>query len=509
MIIDYELFDNRVFAINLLWIAVFTIPINLLKSKVLYRFSATLFLIVGFLETAHWIIIGGPVTITSLLVMSNTYSEEIMEFTSLKASINFLLIIPIFYVFYKSLKYKIVFEKSRINSIVYILIGLTSIIFITENALNGRFIRKGVPQLVKVSYSFFEKLSMFNEAFKNSTPRNIDAKSAIPDKEQTFVLVIGESNTRRHMSLYGADYKTTPKLDNRDDLILFNDVVSSHSSTIGSVLTILTQTNLEHKVNVIDNIDLFDVFHSAGFKTFWISNQCPIGVWDNQITQFAQKADECKFVNMTSNSSYEATYMASFDEKLIAPFTKVLDDSAKKKLIVLHLIGNHSSYEKRYPIAFDKFDGDGTEKGNTIAAYKNSLLYTDYILDSIFSIVSTKAHSENNSLSSVLYLSDHGENVYDHNNKAGHDFTKKIPKANVEIPFITWLSPSYQTAFKSKTNQIKLNTNKPYVSDDLFHSMIDLNLINTDCFEKSRSIFNEQFNENRKRILCDGKNYDD
>jgi heptose-I-phosphate ethanolaminephosphotransferase len=74
------------------------------------------------------------------------------------------------------------------------------------------------------------------------------------------------------MSLYGAKSKTTPRLDDRTDLILYNNVVSPYSSTINSVLTILTQTNLEKK------IDILDIFHSSGFKIFWISNQSPIGV---------------------------------------------------------------------------------------------------------------------------------------------------------------------------------------------------------------------------------------
>lgn len=508
IVIDYELFDNRVIVINLIWIAVFTIPIVLTKNKILYRFTATLFFIIGFIQSAHWIIIGGPVTITSLLVISNTYSEEIMEFTSLKASLNFLLILPIFFIFIKSLQYKIKIEISKINNITLITIALISVIFISENALNGRLIRKGVPSIAKVSYSFFEKLQLFKEAMKDSKPRELVAQSMIPNEKQTFVLIIGESNNRRHMSLYGSEAETTPKLKSRNDLVVFNDVVSPYSSTVASVLSILTQTNLEKKVEIINNIDVFDVFHSAGFKTFWISNQCPIGVWDNQITQFARKADDCRFVNMTSNSSYEATYMPSFDEKVIAPFSEVLNNEVAKKLIIIHLIGNHSSYKKRYPSAFKIFEGDGTDKGNTIAEYRNSLTYTDYVVDSIINIVSEQSKLLVNNLSALVYLSDHGENVYDHNDKVGHDFNKKVPKANVEIPFLTWTSPGYKTRFEEKTNQIFLNKNKPYVTDDLFHSMIDLNMIKTEYLIESRSVFHPTFNDKRKRILCDGNDYD-
>jgi len=48
----------------------------------------------------------------------------------------------------------------------------------------------------------------------------------------------------------------------------------------------------------------------------------------------------------------------------------------------------------------------------------------------------------------------------------------------------------------------------PYVSDDLFHSLIDLNMIQTNYLDSTRSIFHREFNYKRKRILCDGNDYD-
>jgi len=344
---------------------------------------------------------------------------------------------------------------------------------------------------------------------KDAKPKELEATSIIPNEKQTFVLILGESNSRRHMSLYGAKSKTTPKLDNRTDLILYNNVVSPYSSTINSVLTILTQTNLEKKIDILNNIDILDIFHSSGFKNFWISNQSPIGVWDNQITQFAKKSDKCEFVNMTSNSSYEATYAASYDEKIIAPFSEALKDSAKKKLIILHLIGNHSSYSKRYPTDFNIFEGDGSKKSNTIAEYKNSLVYTDFIVDSMINVLMKTQRLNINTATSLLYISDHGENVYDHGEKAGHDYSKIVPRANVEIPFFLWVSSYFQSLDSSKTQQAILNKNKPFVTDDLFHALIDLNFIKTKFLEKDRSLFNAKFNDKRKRILCDGKDYDE
>lgn len=507
--IDYDLFDSRSLAINLVWIPLFTLPAILTQNKYILRVSTLLFFLIGLIETCHWLILGGPITITSLLVISNTYYDEIVEFASLKASSEFLLILPFFTIFILSFKNPPPFIRTKTKNYTLLIIGLISVIFISENAINGRLIRKGSPHLIKVAYSFIEKISLFKEAMKDAKPKELEATSIIPNEKQTFVLILGESNSRRHMSLYGAKSKTTPKLDNRTDLILYNNVVSPYSSTINSVLTILTQTNLEKKIDILNNIDILDIFHSSGFKNFWISNQSPIGVWDNQITQFARKSDKCEFVNMTSNSSYEATYTASYDEKIIAPFSEALKDSAKKKLIILHLIGNHSSYSKRYPTDFNIFEGDGSKKSNTIAEYKNSLVYTDFIVDSMINVLMKTQRLNINTATSLLYISDHGENVYDHGEKAGHDYSKVVPKANVEIPFFLWVSSYFQSLDSSKTQQAILNKNKPFVTDDLFHALIDLNFIKTKFLEKDRSLFNAKFNDKRKRILCDGKDYDE
>ena len=166
------------------------------------------------------------------------------------------------------------------------------------------------------------------------------------------------------------------------------------------------------------------------------------------------------------------------------------------------------SYSKRYPNQFNQFAGDGSEQSNTKAEYKNSLLYTDYIVDSIFTLLDEQSKADPNHIISALYISDHGENVYDYKNQIGHGYSKSVPKANVEIPFVVWLSKGFRTYFEEKSAQIKSNQNLPYVSDDLFHSLIDISGIKTSYLDTTRSIFHRGFNDKRKRILCDGNDYD-
>ncbi len=272
-------------------------------------------------------------------------------------------------------------------------------------------------------------------------------------------------------------------------------------------MTILSESNLENDIEITKGIDLIDIFHAAHFKTYWISNQSPIGIWDNWVTVFANKSDSKQFVNISSNSSFEATYTTSYDSKLFNPFLKILEEPNKRKFIVIHLMGSHSSYAKRYPTKYDIFKGNDS-RSQTIANYDNSVLYNDFIVDSLLKTIAGIS-AKNNIASSAIYLSDHGENVYDELNKVGHDYAKTLPKSNVEIPFMVWFSDHFIQLYPEKVNVIKSNKHAPFVSDDLFHSILDLNNITSSILNKKRSNFSPTYNEQRERVLEDKKNYDE
>ncbi|RLD43697.1 MAG: hypothetical protein DRI86_09330 [Bacteroidetes bacterium] len=504
--IDSALVDFRYLIINLVWVSLFTIPAVLLKSRFLFRLISSISFIFGFIEITHWIIIKGPLSLTSLLILSNTNLQESIEFFDVRGTYWLLILIPYAILYVLSLRKLEIYKSTRIRNYVIAFVFVFSLIFIGENTIHGRLIRKGVPQLVKVSFSFFEKMKLYKEAMKQVLPKVVEAEPIYKNGKQTFVLILGESCNRSHMSLYGYKRKTTPRLDARNDIYVFKDVVSPYSNTLGSVLCILSESNLENKIPVNESIDIIDIFHSAGFKTFWLSNQSPIGIWDNLVTVFANKSDHTRFVNISSNSSFEATYTTSYDSKLFKPFITALNDTARMKFIVVHLMGSHTSYSKRYPSEFDVFNGDNT-KTKTIAEYDNSILYNDFIVDSLLNTFK-KYTLDSTSFSSLIYLSDHGENVYDELDRAGHDYSKVLPKANVEIPFMVYLSPSLLRDTSKIKQSISSNLNQPFVSDDLFHTIIDLNNIETPLFNANRSIFNPSYNYKRKRILEDGKDYD-
>lgn len=459
----------------------------------------------GLIQSIHWILINGPVTVTSLLVVSNTNYSEAIDFLNLKSSFLLLLLIPYVYVAYKAFTKIPDYGNARPPWLLMVIILGISAGFIIENAIHGRLVRKGIPEIAGVGFSFYHQLKLYKEAAQEVKPKWVEAKASEKYDKQTLVLIIGESSSRRHMSLYGYQRETNPKLARRNDLYIFDNVIAPYSNTLDAILTGLSNSNLTFRQVPKDETDIMDVFHSAGFKTFWISNQSPIGIWDNQVTVLANQSDVVKFVNLSGNSSFEATYTTSCDEKIIAPFASAIKDTTSKKLIIIHLMGSHSTYSKRYPKEFDVFKANAGKKERIISEYDNSILYTDFIVDSLIAIT---ANHNNNSLASLIYYSDHGENVYDEGDNVGHDFTKSLPKVNVEVPFLLWISPYFHKNERGMVEVLKQNTGKPYVTDDLFYSLIDLSLIQTPFSDSSRSLFSKHLNVNRKRILEDGQDYD-
>ena len=496
----YELF------VSLIWIPIFTIPYYLTGKKFFYKIAVVLFFFIGLLEIAHWLILKGPVTIASLLAFSNTNFDEASEFMSVVPFSSIILLLPYCILFFFAIKPpKQIYNPYHKYIIIVLISGILALFFYFPI---DRFLVRVTPNFVRVSHAFSTEMKSYRKALRDNHLKEVDVAQVSKHDKQLFVLIIGESASRNHMSLYNYHRNTNPKLKLRNDIIIFSDVISSYTYTIPSILSIITNSNMENELNYDERTDLIDVFHSIGFKTFWISNQPPIGISESLISAIGyNKASYSKFVNLTSNSTYESDIKSSYDEKLLEPFVNALNDKASKKLIVLHLLGNHIKYDRRYPKKFNIFKGSNGRQ-RTIDEYNNSIVYNDYVLDSIFNLVSQNSIDNPDLIASSIYISDHGENVYDEEGLLGHSYIKSMVKSNVEIPMILWLSPSFIASDSLKVSTIKSNVNKPFMSDDLFHSILDLNTIEFSDYYKQRSLFNTQYNDKRIRVLSDGEDYD-
>jgi len=311
----------------------------------------------------------------------------------------------------------------------------------------------------------------------------------------TYILVIGESTTRRRMSLYSYERPTTPFLDSlKPDLWVYKDVISSHAYTIGALRNALVLNGLEKK----EDFSIIQLMNLAGFKTFWISNQRPIGQYESLVTKIAMSSD----VYLTKNTAFDGS-ITPYDEVLIPELEKALSDPAPKKFIVLHPLGTHLLYKDRYPEDFEIFKGetnikyvhDKSEQRSN--SYDNAVLYHDYFLKSVFEHLKPINHR-----AYMIYFSDHGDEVYESIDFSGHA-EENPTRSMYDIPFFIWMNPE----FKQDFNKAYIPEN-PYQLQNFIHTMSELNGFRFKDFELKKSIFSKQ-EPNAKRKLGSGKYYSD
>ncbi len=504
--INYEAFSLRMIWLPVLWVAVLLLPYVLLQKRFLYVAVATLLFIDGFVNLFHWCILKCPLNASSIFVFMNTNYSEATEFMTVKMTPLLLLLVPYVLLFVLTLKHipDLAFRKKS-EIIVWSALWLFVALFFAENMISGRFLRLCVPDVERALVSFYVE----SKAYKNLKKRDLyDVNAQMTTSDSTLVVVvIGESCNRNHMGIYGYHRPTTPRLASRNDIWVFDNVISANSNTLSSVMLFLTENNMDFQRPMDSCIHIFDVLHTTPYKSYWLSNQSPIGLWDNGVSNLASNADVVSFVNVMSSSSMESTQMASFDQKLFEPLGKALSENEKHKVVFLHLMGCHTQYNRRYPRGFAHFKGAKDKRGKVVDAYDNAIYYSDFVVDSVFSTLAVYSQQHPKVRISALYFSDHGENVYDEGDYCGHDYSGKIPHANVEIPFVLWFSESQQASLQSENVCLEQRLHAPYMIDDLFHTLMDLAAVRASCFDDRRSLVNKGFDASRKRILEDGSCY--
>ena len=506
MILNYDVFKFRSVLLLPIWMVVLLSPYVLTKKKWLYITAACLLFADGFVNLFHWIVLKCPLNASSIFVFLNTNFNEASEFMAIKMTPLLLLFIPYIALFIIVLKRipQLSF-RSKGEIIVWSALWLFVVIYFADNIIHKRFLRSAVPDVECAVISFIKESEEYNK-LESRELFQLDAELTTDDPT-LVVIVVGESCNRNHMSLYGYGRETTPRLNARQDILVFDNVVSANSNTLYSVMNFLTENNMEHHRPLDSCIHIFDVLHSTPYRSYWISNQAPIGLWENGVTNLVQNADVKTFVNVTSSSSMESTQTASYDQQLFVPLQSAISDTAKHKVVFLHLLGCHTQYNKRYPNDFALFEDKGDKFTRNINTYDNAVYYNDFIVDSVFSMLKAYSLLHPEVRVSALYFSDHGENIYDEGDYCGHNYSDKIPNANVEIPFVLWLSPSQKKYLDAHNYPVTSQLHTPYMIDDLFHTIIDLCGIAIPCFDKTRSFINPDFNSTRPRILEDGNVY--
>ena len=456
---------------------------NTLNNRFLANSLIVVYIFNYILEGTSYLAVSSNFTSSYMYVLIESNQAELKEFIGSYQNIkiiSFLVLLILSFFLLKNIKLR----KYATNRF-FISVGIVFAIIVLLK-FTGLIESNAYHNVLRGTYGYFD----LQRNFQLNTLIAKEDVQVIKDND-VLVVVFGESTTRNHMELYGYGRKTNPYLTScKDSLYVYNDVISTDIITTKSVPKMLTSLSNGDYSEIETSI--IDVFKIAGYKTYWLSNQRPIGYYDNRISEIASRSDYLKFFNHID----EVTTL-SYDEVLLPKFSEILSENGKK-VIFLSLIGTHFDYDKRYPKGFEKFNKlNASNREEIINHYDNAIYYNDYIVFSFLKDL-RKSHGKN----AFIYLSDHGENVYDHGDFFGRT-ESNLTKGMFDIPFVVWTSESFELP-----EDFEYKHDREFMADNLYESIGHLFGIKHKDMDFTKSIFSATF-QKRKRIVVNGLNYDE
>lgn len=362
-------------------------------------------------------------------------------------------------------------------------------------ALTNRM-EPAIPWQFAIGYVRYREQLADMEALREHNQRIAPIENLVDHragKPGTIVLLIGESTTSLHMSLYGYGRPTNPMLEAlRDQLTIFDQVYAARPYTIEALQQILTFADQLNPDLYLTRPSLMSIMKQAGYRTYWITNQQTLTKRNTMLTSFSEQMDEQVYLNhQRSQNSY------SFDGNVLEPLQDILKDGIERRFIVVHLLGAHMRYKYRFPPEFAFFrNGEGLPgwasggRAEMIDEYDNAVRYNDFVVSSV---IGTLAATDKASL--LVYFSDHGEDVYD---TPPHDFIgrneARPTPAMYAVPFLLWASPQWRAEFPVG---LSVRRDQPYQLSHFIHTWADLTGLRFAGYEPDKSLINPAFRERK------------
>ena len=342
-------------------------------------------------------------------------------------------------------------------------------------------------------------------------------------RSPTIVLIIGESYSKAHCQLYGYPQKDTPRqrrLERGGWLTKFNDVVSCWNLTSFVFKNVLSMHVVGEKGEWCDYPRFPELFRKAGYQVTFLTNQFLLAA-GQAVYDFSGGF----FLNdpVLSKAQFDLrnTSLHRFDEGLLSDYDNFLNEGKinlkGNNLIIFHLIGQHVSYNTRYPKDRAKWHADDYKelrpdiagdhyRRRMIAAYDNACLYNDSIVTQI-----VKRFEDKDAI--VVYMPDHGEEIFEpgrdiicRNHSAAVDWP--LAHYEFEVPFWIWCSRKYAHREPEVFKAIKDAKNRRFMTDALPHMMVWLAGISSKDYNDKYNLLSPNYDESRPRVLKNSVDYD-
>lgn len=309
-------------------------------------------------------------------------------------------------------------------------------------------------------------------------------------RRSVTVIVVGETARAANFSLDGYARQTNPQLMLQPELLNFTRVSSCGTATAVSLPCVFSVLGREHysDTQAYAQEGLLDVLKHAGYSVLWRDNNsgckgaCDRVVYEDlSVPEPGNQwcvADEC------------------YDERLLDRLPDIIGEARDDMVIVLHQKGSHGpAYYKRYPSQFKRFtpvcetnELEKCSRDSIIAAYDNTILYTDHFLNKTIELL--KASERRYPVdTAMLYFSDHGESLGEHNLYLHGAPYMISPAEQREVPLMLWLSEGFRGRYGIDQRCLAARTGQDFSHDNVFHSVLGMLNVNTAIYNPRLDIF--------------------
>ena len=225
--------------------------------------------------------------------------------------------------------------------------------------------------------------------------------------------------------------------------------------------------------------NVLDVLSHAGVKVLWRDNN----------SNSKGVADRVKYEHYKSSENNTMCEDECRDTGMLVGLDKLIEESDKDIVIVLHQMGNHGpAYYKRYPKEFEHFTPtcqtnqlEECSQEEIANAYDNALLYTDYFLSQTIRLLKKY---ENSIDTAMFYMADHGESLVE-----GGFYLHGLPyfiapDAQIHVGSVLWLGKD----FPVDREKLRKNSSHEFSQDNLFSTLLGLFDVETEVYDKKMDI---------------------
>lgn len=432
-------------------------------------------------QASYYLLYGTCVNTGAVTMIFETYTNEVIEyFKSMPLAVRIgtpILNIALLAGFlYFNLTSETVITAPLLPNLAIIIAVTLFLTYYLWNTKKGVFIRTGLIELVLDVKDYLKKTKSYKTNLaKRVANLNVTQTTPFCEKPATFILVIGESESRDYMSAFcDYPYDTTPWLKSKQasgNFLLYKNAYACKDQTVPALERAFTEVNQYNDKKFYESCSFVDIARKAGFKISWFSNQSHIGAADTAVTLVANTADTAEWTKLHLNQ-------VQYDESLLGYLKQI--DANENNFIVFHLKGSHFNFINRYPQEFAKFSKPDTY--DLIPNYIDSIAYTDYVLQQI-----QEYAAKHLNLQAMVYFSDH----------ATIPDKRRSPNfggfANVRIPLFTFFADEYISNHPHVYSSLKANQDKYWTNDLAYELICGILDVKSNHYDEANSLTSAQY----------------